>query len=1061
MQKVIEHWDYLIVTASNEAQARAYEKQLRLRRDLGLLACVREVLVLPDPGGKRIGSGGSTLCCLVEVLNRELGRRSERSGLDAWQRVFEDLRILIIHAGGDSQRLPSYGPCGKLFIPLPGENDSCLPVTLFDRQLPTYMELQSPGGMGQTVVTAGDVLLRFEPGGVRFAAEGITALACHATPEQAKKHGVFCRGERDEVRLFLQKPSPAVQQETGAIDAYDRASLDIGVMNLAPDAVVMLLKIFAGQAGAEERVELTGAMGEAVLELGLDVYREVCCAMGSEATFERYVESVRQSGSSWDEGLLRQLSQSLSSMPFHVKVLPRCEFLHFGTSYEIISSGGILMQQDRSVALPGRCLDINSEISGTGQIAGANAWVEGCRVDSSLMLGGENVIVGADVSRSLSLPARMCLDVLPGRNRNGERAWFVRCYGVHDGFNDSVEQGATFCGVPLREWLEGAGADIEDVWRPAAPPERRTLWNARVFPAVGEHSRYYDWLWMFEPSKADPKCVEAWRSADRYSCAEIAALADQDAFHQRRDIIRAREIQNGLRKMFNLDSEFSNAELAFVIKGMEGQSERSAFAADLLDEARRRHDGGNGRSMESLVFPRLIHTLGSALSEVAGGFDATVERMLPGLRRKLCAATKKWLDSAGLGLDSSVSVVQWGQRARELAFESLGQVIISSGGDRAPSPQSALRSDEIVWGRAPARLDTGGGWTDTPPYSLEYGGCVVNTAVDLNGQVPIQVYARVIDEPLIRIGSIDLGTRIEISSLEELLDYRKAESEYALAKAALALSGFSPETADWPKGATLRRMLEQFGGGIELTTLAAIPKGSGLGTSSIMGAVVIAVIQRVCGRILTQKELFHTVLRLEQSLTTGGGWQDQIGGAVGGTKVVYTEPGLVPDARIHYLPGDVLDPKANGGQTVLYYTGITRLAKNILEQVVGGYLNRDRATMSTLKQIHSLALQVGEALSRKDIRGFGLLVDAAWQLNKQLDPNSTNDQVEALLTRVRPYVFGAKLLGAGGGGFMLMVCKTPEDGRKVRSVLEAEPVNARARLFDFGVNMEGLVVTVC
>ena len=117
---------------------------------------------------------------------------------------------------------------------------------------------------------------------------------------------------------------------------------------------------------------------------------------------------------------------------------------------------------------------------------------------------------------------------------------------------------------------------------------------------------------------------------------------------------------------------------------------------------------------------------------------------------------------------------------------------------------------------------TGGGWTDTPPYSLEHGGCVIDTAVNLNSQPPIQAYMRVIDKPVIRISSIDLGTRIEITLFDELLDYRKATGEYALAKAALALSGFSPETADWTKGTTLRQMLEQFGGGIELTTLAAI-----------------------------------------------------------------------------------------------------------------------------------------------------------------------------------------------------------------------------------------------
>ena len=72
------------------------------------------------------------------------------------------------------------------------------------------------------------------------------------------------------------------------------------------------------------------------------------------------------------------------------------------------------------------------------------------------------------------------------------------------------------------------------------------------------------------------------------------------------------------------------------------------------------------------------------------------------------------------------------------------------------TPRNSLRSDEIVWARAPARLDLGGGWTDTPPYALEHGGRVLNAAVELNGQPPIQAFARTIAEPLVRIRSIDL-----------------------------------------------------------------------------------------------------------------------------------------------------------------------------------------------------------------------------------------------------------------------------------------------------------------
>jgi galactokinase/mevalonate kinase-like predicted kinase len=157
----------------------------------------------------------------------------------------------------------------------------------------------------------------------------------------------------------------------------------------------------------------------------------------------------------------------------------------------------------------------------------------------------------------------------------------------------------------------------------------------------------------------------------------------------------------------------------------------------------------------------------------------------------------------------------------------------------------------------------------------------------------------------------------------------------------------------------------------------------------------------------------------------------------------------------------VLEPKANGGSTLLYYTGITRLAKNILAQVVGRYLDRNRASMATLRSIQALAPEVVEAMARKDMAAFGKAIDTAWLLNKELDPESSNPQIEAILAKVQSHIFGAKLLGAGGGGFLLMVCKSTEDAYAVRRRLESEPPNPRARFFDFQVSPEGLSVSVC
>ncbi len=469
-------------------------------------------------------------------------------------------------------------------------------------------------------------------------------------------------------------------------------------------------------------------------------------------------------------------------------------------------------------------------------------------------------------------------------------------------------------------------------------------------------------------------------------------------------------------------------------------------------------------NLGALDLSRIFHSLGTAVLNLASaqGRLPWLKNWLAAFYGRLSAAEKSWLDTLGLREALVRRPVRWGRAAQDAAFENIARTIILSRPPLRSHPKNALRSDEIVWGRAPARLDLGGGWTDTPPYSLERGGCVINAAVDLNGQPPIQAYARVVAELEVRISSIDHGSRAVIRTLDDLLDYRLPTSQFGLAKAALALAGFSPETAAWPRGTrTLRDMLRAFGGGIELTTLAAIPSGSGLGTSSIMGAVLAAVVQRMTGQKPGARELFHDVLRLEQELTTGGGWQDQVGGVLPGVKMITTGPGLIPDPGVQYITPDVLDPKTNGGQTLLYYTGLRRLAKNILRNVVGNYLDREPEAMKTLGELHDFPRRMSEAMAAKDAAAFGRLIDVAWRLNKRIDPASTTPEIEAILAKIRPHIFGAKLLGAGGGGFLLIAARSPKDAARARAKLETDPPNARARFFDYGISREGLSVTVC
>ncbi len=217
------------------------------------------------------------------------------------------------------------------------------------------------------------------------------------------------------------------------------------------------------------------------------------------------------------------------------------------------------------------------------------------------------------------------------------------------------------------------------------------------------------------------------------------------------------------------------------------------------------------------------------------------------------------------------------------AFALLRERIVRDSGLASSTPMRAVLDDQIVWGRSPVRLDLAGGWTDTPPYCLECGGQVVNVAVDLNGQPPIQVYARLCPRPEIVLRSIDLGAEERVRTWDELDTFAHPDSSFGLAKAALALTGFLPRFHARPSFDSLEQQLREFGGGIEVSMLCAVPKGSGLGTSSILAATLLATLSDLCGLSWDRHVLFTRALALEQLLTTGGGWQDQAGALFGGS----------------------------------------------------------------------------------------------------------------------------------------------------------------------------------
>jgi galactokinase/mevalonate kinase-like predicted kinase len=336
---------------------------------------------------------------------------------------------------------------------------------------------------------------------------------------------------------------------------------------------------------------------------------------------------------------------------------------------------------------------------------------------------------------------------------------------------------------------------------------------------------------------------------------------------------------------------------------------------------------------------------------------------------------------------------------------------------------------------------------------------VVNLAVDLNGQPPIQVFAKLASRPELVLRSIDLGIERRVRTYDELDTFAEPGNEFALAKAAFALTGFLPRFHALGGYASLEEQMRQFGGGIELTLLSAVPKGSGLGTSSILAATVLATLGDLCGLEWDRNVLFTRTLALEQMLTTGGGWQDQAGGIFRGIKFIETSPGLAQKPTLRWLPEHLFDTDYANQVILLYYTGLTRLAKNILREIVRGMFLNSPEHLSVLEDIGANAEVGFRALQRVDYDDLAAAIRRSWELNQRVDSGTNPAAVQAILDPVEDYLAAAKLLGAGGGGYLLMLAKDKEAALRIRNTLAVRPPNPRARFVAFSLSTTGLQLT--
>ena len=355
----------------------------------------------------------------------------------------------------------------------------------------------------------------------------------------------------------------------------------------------------------------------------------------------------------------------------------------------------------------------------------------------------------------------------------------------------------------------------------------------------------------------------------------------------------------------------------------------------------------------------------------------------------------------------------------------------------------------------PLRVNWGGGWSDTPPYCNENGGTVLNVAILLNGKKPVEVTLERIDELKIVFDSRDMDVHGEFDTIVPLQATGDPFDPFALQKACLLACGIIPQ-----KGYKLEDILRRLGGGFVMhSEVTDVPKGSGLGTSSILSAACVKAVFEFTGIEFTEEDLYAHVLAMEQIMSTGGGWQDQYGGVFSGVKLLQSEAGFEQNPLVRWLPDQLFVHPDYRDCHLLYYTGITRTAKGILAEIVSSMFLNSGTHLSLLTEMKAHTMDMSEAILRSNFTNFGILVGITWIQNQALDCGTNPPAVAAIIEKIKDYTLGYKLPGAGGGGYLYMVAKDPQAAGLIRRILTEEAPNPRARFVEMSLSDKGLQIS--
>lgn len=306
----------------------------------------------------------------------------------------------------------------------------------------------------------------------------------------------------------------------------------------------------------------------------------------------------------------------------------------------------------------------------------------------------------------------------------------------------------------------------------------------------------------------------------------------------------------------------------------------------------------------------------------------------------------------------------------------------------------------IVRSKAPLRISFAGGGTDVSPYPEEKGGAVLNCTISRYAYATLE--AGPSDDGAVSVQSLDFNLSVNYAKPEDLV----YNGELDLVKAAVNVLR--------PKGSDRRESLR-------LSLHSDAPVGTGLGSSSTMAVALVGAFQRYLRQSWTAYEVAELAYRIErQELRLKGGRQDMYAAAFGGFNFMEFD-----SQRTIVTPLKISSEVANelAYRLLLCYTGTSHYSDDIIQRQQASYAHKEGATVRALDATKALAIDMKNELLRGNIDAMGRLLDEGWQLKKQFTEGISNPHIDAFYERARAAgALGGKLVGSGGGGYILLFC---------------------------------------